>query len=277
MLDIFPPSLLLLFLTKCPFVVAQTYPTTVELDVVFPRNETYAPADIFPIVFAFQNSLATIPLIPNIQWRIQKLGSLSDPLDWGSKDLAGGLNTSSDPYFVVFDTLNTKNATEGQYFLYWEVACGNCSARNIPTDPTEIGLTTFHNSTMFAIKKGAPVPNLAPDSSCATWQAAAFNVTGTRPVEIPMEYAYHNACAVIADPRPSADPCALKFNDEIASSIAASITAGRCQALQPAITSGCPATPTSNPNVAAKALNRWTMYEGILVWGVATVFVHALF
>jgi hypothetical protein len=48
-------------------VAAQTVPvpTTVqhrEVDIVFPRNETYKAADAFPIVFAVQNLTALTSL-----------------------------------------------------------------------------------------------------------------------------------------------------------------------------------------------------------------------
>jgi len=34
---------------------AITTPQHIEVDIVFPRNETYKPADVFPIVLAVQN------------------------------------------------------------------------------------------------------------------------------------------------------------------------------------------------------------------------------
>ncbi|KAL2016191.1 hypothetical protein VTK56DRAFT_4080 [Thermocarpiscus australiensis] len=37
-------------------VGAATFPVTVEVDLIFPRNDTYGPSPLFPIVFAFQNA-----------------------------------------------------------------------------------------------------------------------------------------------------------------------------------------------------------------------------
>ncbi|KAK4151007.1 hypothetical protein C8A00DRAFT_36353 [Chaetomidium leptoderma] len=48
----------LLFAALALTVGAQQFPTTIqnfEVDVVFPRNESYAPKDVFPIVLAIQN------------------------------------------------------------------------------------------------------------------------------------------------------------------------------------------------------------------------------
>ena len=52
------------------------YPATVEFDVVFPDNGTYAPASVFPIIFAVQNVAAAWPSTAlSIQWSLVKLGT----------------------------------------------------------------------------------------------------------------------------------------------------------------------------------------------------------
>jgi hypothetical protein len=43
-----------------------TFPATVEVDLIFPRNDTYAPSALFPIVFAFQNAA----LAPSSTYRL---------------------------------------------------------------------------------------------------------------------------------------------------------------------------------------------------------------
>lgn len=44
---------------------AITFPATVEVDLVFPRNDTYTPAALIPIVFAIQNAQLAASLDPN--------------------------------------------------------------------------------------------------------------------------------------------------------------------------------------------------------------------
>ncbi|KFY90172.1 hypothetical protein V500_05258 [Pseudogymnoascus sp. VKM F-4518 (FW-2643)] len=56
-----------LFALTTKIVLAQTSAVTiahdtVEVDLLFPLNTTYAPSDFVPIVFAVQNSRAAEPL-----------------------------------------------------------------------------------------------------------------------------------------------------------------------------------------------------------------------
>lgn len=42
-----------------------------EVDLLFPRNETYAPSWLMPIVFAVQNPPLTVPpLSASIEWAV---------------------------------------------------------------------------------------------------------------------------------------------------------------------------------------------------------------
>ena len=50
------------------------YPATIEFDVVFPRNDTYAPAAVFPIVFALQNSKDAAAFRPLLSWYLGRMG-----------------------------------------------------------------------------------------------------------------------------------------------------------------------------------------------------------
>ena len=63
--------LILLQLRCCAAKI--TFPTTVEVDLVFPRNDTYAPSAIFPVVLAVHNAHAAVALDPNIRWYIDRI------------------------------------------------------------------------------------------------------------------------------------------------------------------------------------------------------------
>ena len=77
----------LIFLLLACSSATQTYPATVEFDVVFPLNDTYAPVALFPIVFAIQNPQAAVPLLLNIEWYLGRLGSSGGLLTGGQVDL----------------------------------------------------------------------------------------------------------------------------------------------------------------------------------------------
>lgn len=71
-----------------------------EIDVVFPRtNETYAPTDKFPIVFALQNAGLAKHLTPSIHSSVRNGSNLESGFGNSIHDLTYA-NYSSEPYFV---------------------------------------------------------------------------------------------------------------------------------------------------------------------------------
>jgi hypothetical protein len=66
---------------------AQVDPLSVEFDVVFPRNDTYAPISLMPIVFTLQNPQAS--LIIGLQMWIFRIDDLNDALIERTLDLTG--------------------------------------------------------------------------------------------------------------------------------------------------------------------------------------------
>ncbi|KAM0253118.1 hypothetical protein ACHAQJ_007394 [Trichoderma viride] len=88
----------------------QPNPGIFEVDLLFPRNETYAPNPLMPVVFALQNpTLASVNgLIATIDWELWKgnnrtsAGSITN----NSIDLAHENLTSSGPS-LVSRTVNT--------------------------------------------------------------------------------------------------------------------------------------------------------------------------
>lgn len=56
---------------------------TVEVDLVFTQNDTYAPSPIIPVAFALQRSQLASHLQPNIRFSIFPYGNLSDSVAEG--------------------------------------------------------------------------------------------------------------------------------------------------------------------------------------------------
>jgi len=106
--------------------MTQVYPGTVEFDVVFPRNDTYAPVDLMPIIFAIQNPKAVEPLMPSIQWNIGRVGVSEDWLDTGLVDDLIWANFSTNPYFIVLST-DKLNFKEGYFAFHRTFFSHNCS------------------------------------------------------------------------------------------------------------------------------------------------------
>jgi hypothetical protein len=77
----------LLFLLFIPaFVSAIGMPTTVQPDLIFPRNNTvYKPIYFFPVVFALHSGSVAWPFVVYWEWDIMNIrnGSLTDVLSSG--------------------------------------------------------------------------------------------------------------------------------------------------------------------------------------------------
>lgn len=52
------------------------FPTDLQVDLIFPRNETYAPTQLLPIVFGLNNFDAVWPLDMHLTVRVRTLGWL---------------------------------------------------------------------------------------------------------------------------------------------------------------------------------------------------------
>jgi hypothetical protein len=257
-------SLIFLLLT-CGLAV-QTYPATVEFDVVFPRNDTYAPVHYLPVIFAIQNPQAAVPLTLGIEWYLWRAGS-GDWLANGIVDLSQA-NFSTDPYFVVLST-NQLNGTEGTFGLIWVLHSGNCSTN--PLVNPQLGSSVNYNNIKFTTKNGAQQPSLVSSPDTCPTQNVTFNVTGTLQVTDSIDYG-SSACAVVREPPPLANPCAIKIDDTMASSMSAIIT---CATPLPNLASSCPAPINSSgqvvrPNSGGIGLTVVTIgsWLSLLFWGL---------
>ncbi|KIM97152.1 hypothetical protein OIDMADRAFT_32182 [Oidiodendron maius Zn] len=244
---------LILLLLACGSA-AQTYPATVEFDVVFPLNDTYAPVPFFPIVFAIQNPQAAVPLLLNIEWSLERLGSTGGLLTGGLVDLTWA-NFSTDPYFVVLGT-SYLSSIEGSYSVLWTLYSGNCSGSF--GGFAKPGLSIASNYTRFTIKNGAQQPSLVTSPDTCPAQNVTFNITGTLPILDPIEYNNRDACAVISEPPPPANPCAIQV--AMASSMSAYLS---CITAPPAWSSNCTA-PMNSSSLAVRS-----SFGGMGLTGVA--------
>ncbi|PGH11140.1 hypothetical protein AJ80_07242 [Polytolypa hystricis UAMH7299] len=179
-----------------------SFPVTVEFDLIFPRNETYATMAPMPIIFAIQNP------------------ELARTLDLWNNLL-----------------LNR----EGAFRITWHVTSRNCSYHHdnyyIENNILEES-STIANWVDFSIKMGAQQPDLLITGSCNKSRlsdGATYNVTGLLDAPAPVGIAPSRndnrpSCAVIASvsPSPTADPCWAKVDASAAASISASMTSRIC-------------------------------------------------
>jgi hypothetical protein len=228
----------LLWLLALPFScmceAQASLPATVEVDLIFPRNDTYAPSPEMPLVFAIQNSETAAALNPEFSLHIVRLDHNSSAGTSVSLRTSQANFSSSDPYFVYWDT-NLFNNTEGTWSLIWDVSTRNCSKQhNIFDDLAWPGSTgqTLGNYVMFTTKSGGkPVDLVAAtaESTCADTQGFTYNVTDISPYHPRHESELlnddgtpnqRNTCAILSPtPPPPPQPCRVKIDAAAASSI----------------------------------------------------------
>ncbi|KAI6090037.1 hypothetical protein F4821DRAFT_230487 [Hypoxylon rubiginosum] len=242
-----------LVLTPCWSSAAQSpieFPATVDVELIFPRNDTYAPANIVPIVFAIRNSQLAAPLDLSFDWNLWNLDNLSAPGAGGLFDLTNvNFSNVSDPYFA-YEYVTELNVTEARWSLVWSMGSGNCSRPDGATgdDKTASSLSFYNRdrNVRFTTRNGAQQPDLAAaattDADACTDNYFTFNVTGVLDTPLGAKYDGRETCAVLAPTNMSATPteklCGFGADASAVSSILAGITATACSSLHPVIS--CP-------------------------------------
>jgi hypothetical protein len=214
---------------------------TFEVDSLFPRNATYAPRALMPIVFALQNPTLASTLEASIFWELWEGNNRSSPgsVTNGGIELATLDLSSSDPLLVT-RFVNTVAYPDGLWTLAWSLEIYACSQPEGATQDI-----TLSNATIFTTSASGQPPDLVAATAadlCGTTEAYAFAVTSSG-----------DACGVLG-PSPATSPCAVTISPAAASSISAAATALACSPLQrqlnPNVT--CPAS-TDNPSASASA------------------------
>lgn len=229
-----PPAAVLLaaFVGGATRAVASPASGVTELDLAFPRNQTYAPAPRLPVVFAYQNPELATALNTHVSFTIWNWDNMSNTVVTSSFD-AGQANLSSgDPYlqYAYFEGFNT----EGHWFLKWTVSWSSCTEASL--DSVSAKDRIAHNSTTWAVhfttKDSAPEMDLTAATDhkdCPEELGLAFDVTDTLKVPAQVDWSGSDSCAVVAAVMPTPSPCQVTIDSAAASSMAASMTASVCR------------------------------------------------
>lgn len=201
----------------------------VEIDLVFPRNETYNPSPLMPIVFSYRNT-GLIPLLnPTVSYEFWPYNDNSGPGITGRQEVLVN-HTSTDPYlkhsFYLFPF-----DTEGIWSLAFRVSWTNCYGGGSDFDPeqalrvnnTELGIIFTTKGPSKQIDLVAATNN----QTCAAPAGVAINITGA--VDTQNEGFEGDLCAVVTSPPTEAESCAVTIGAAAASSISASMTSDVCK------------------------------------------------
>jgi hypothetical protein len=202
-----------------------------EVNLVFPRNETYAPNDTFPVVFAFKNSERARHLNPTIGYTLRsenndEVISLWHELYWVNW-------TDQETYFAYRYTEAFK--TEGRWTVLWTLGWDSCNVES-PEYGNEVISNITNMYTMLTISNSAskldPVAATA-NKTCTGQSGVAINVTDkTKSVNHAGwedgKYTNYTCAVVAASPTPSTNPCRTQIDKTTLASMEASRLARHC-------------------------------------------------
>jgi hypothetical protein len=211
-------------------------PGIFEVDLLFPRNETYAPSWLMPIVFAVQNPSLAVPLSATIQWTLWEGNDTRSPGSIGAGDIevAGDVVTvkpaPSNPY-LLSSAVNTISYPDGVWTLAWYLQynlCGSLTHSEIFT-------------TVFTVNKSGKAIDLEAATSsdvCGNTEAQGFNITS------------FDGCHL--GPSPTTNPCVATIDSAAASSLSAlaKATGSICTSYSSNLTCLNPQPPPGQPSAA---------------------------
>jgi hypothetical protein len=244
----------LLALQSCRFAGAGVQAAVVEVDLVFPRNDTYQPGRI-PILFAVQNSALAVPLAMDVGWIIWEIGG--NRTAFGSRRLRCDELGQSDPFFTseFMDSSKTTD-NEGTWNLVWDVQSQNCSGKD---NYKEIGQILHTRQLIFTTKKGAQQPDvLQGTSACDRSPGITFNVTDTMYIS-PSDNMGRDSCNVLAPgPSPIANVCAIAMGPAVVATATKTTPQDFCESVGTTASS----TTTAHGNAAARGAPLWAADTG---------------
>ena len=207
-----------------------------EIGVVFPRNETYAPTDNFPIVFALQNAELAKHLRLHITSMIRNGPDLRSGFGSGWFDLAD-INFTTEPY-LVYKYVTADTDGPHQLFAYTDWLSCDKSGNKVSFISGGTNYTV-NFGVDFTIQKGAQEVDLvaatANDTTCSGQVGFTLNVTDETHEADASGRMPGGTCAVLASPNPTptVGPCRVKIDTAAEASMSAVRRAKLCKGINP--------------------------------------------
>ncbi len=221
-----------------------------EVDVIFPRNDTFAPTPLMPVVFAVQNPAVAQQLNLRLNYRVIPYGHPNATTDYQRVRLNALPN--NDTTFYAHDFVSDIFNKEGTWEFFWQLRWNNCTStdddegRHFSRDTEEPV-----NSFVFTTHQDGSKPDLVAISSgdkCGDTQGIGFEVQDVLDVPPPQNADLLTSCAHVAVPAPTPTPCSAAVPSEAAESISSRITQAACLASTPVVS--CPAKDNASGRAA---------------------------
>lgn len=200
-----------------------------EVDLIFPRNDTYDPIDNWPVIFAVQNFEMAQSLDGSLNWHawLDADDTYSNVFSWSMIDFKD-LNSSRSGTQFLSETTWKLQGVEGTWRLRWWFSMRNCTVdmKDAFSMPLYIGFASYSREIVFTTKKGAAQLDFAAyteSGACRDTDGIAYNVSetisGLGEVKI---------CPIIQDTMPPPNPCAVEIDNETASDISFGLNHSGC-------------------------------------------------
>ncbi|EEU49013.1 uncharacterized protein NECHADRAFT_75749 [Fusarium vanettenii 77-13-4] len=201
----------------------------VEIDLVFPRNETYNPSPLMPIVFSYRN-IELVPLLrPMITFEIWDYNNSSGPIYDSPREAPLINHSSSDPYFQhsLMYPLNLEGTWGLRFYVYW-TNCVKDGEGSLGFNPYTIHRTNVTNVAIIFTTKGPSkqidLVAATSNKTCAAPAGIAIDIASTdNTFDSTGEYE-KDRCPWVTSSPTEADSCAVTIGAAAASSIADSMT-----------------------------------------------------
>lgn len=249
-----------------------------EVDLLFPRNDTYAPMPLMPIVFAVQRPPIVDQLLPQISYSVHPR-HLADGEYARYHTIDLSLPSNDSTYFIAKGVANLTNVP-GSWQFSWALRFYNCSTTDDPKwqdqrydshDQVDNGfhLGYFYplQHIFFTTHGYGPQLDLVAitgGDGCNKTQHLIFDVEESLQIPSSLQDGDSSlrSCVSLPSSSPTPRPCLASLKPEEASSISASLTRSQCSEATPAI--NCPPTETDSSACSNSVSRRWWLTCGVV-------------
>jgi hypothetical protein len=232
----FPPpciaSLACWFLLFCGGAAKESEGSTgaLQIDLVFPRNETYNPSPVMPIIFSYRNPGLIPYLRPSITYEVWNYNNFSADSAGGRREVPLA-NDSSVDQVIEFDSHLYPFNTEGTWRLDFHVRWGHCYVAPAEKGRREMDMYDINQTniggivfTTKGLSKQVELVAATSNKNCSFPAGVAINITDTMRTPSPHGEYELDVCPIVAFPQIKADSCDVTLDPVTASSIDASMT-----------------------------------------------------
>ena len=197
-----------------------------EINVIFPHvNETYAPTENFPVIYALQNAKLAEHLTLGFFLSIH---SRSSPVKAGGSTLYRDTDFSSEPYFVYY----YKNLSTGRGYhqLFSHITWDSCDESS---DEVFFQKNGVEFTFPFNIEQGGQeVDLIAATEKCTDQPGVTILVTDQKRKYFNSDFV---TCSVLdsSSPTPTRNHCQVKIDAAAVASMSAGWHARSCRSWSP--------------------------------------------